>query len=75
MSVGPEEVLGAGGHLPMGLRLGQVKWVVGEWGCFSSLVPVEVHGSTRCVSLPGWEMLGAMSPLYVVLSRAIYGLA
>ena len=31
MSVGPEEVLGAGGHLPMGLRLGQVKWVVGEW--------------------------------------------
>lgn len=39
------------------------------------LVPVEVHGSTRCVSLPGWEMLGATFALCLALSRAIYELA
>lgn len=29
-----------------------------------SLVPEEVHGSTRYVSLPVWEIVGAASPLF-----------
>lgn len=62
MSVGPEEVLGSGGHLPMGLRLGQVKCIVGELSCLSSFFwflwkSMGAQGVSPCLAGKRWDLL------------------